>query len=85
MACISKICATVATYPYQVLRSRIQNEGGSTRIYRAGILPTITHIYSREGILGFYKGLAPNMIRVLPGTCITFGVYEALSGFFRTF
>lgn len=36
-----------------------------------------------EGLLGFYKGVAPNVIRVLPGTCITFLVYETVSAWCR--
>ncbi len=34
--------------------------------------------HRQEGILGFYKGIVPGTIRVLPGTCITFIVYEKL-------
>lgn len=43
----------------------------------------IRKIAAAEGYIGFYKGLAPNIIRVLPGTCITFLVYENLSQFFK--
>jgi solute carrier family 25 (mitochondrial folate transporter), member 32 len=28
---------------------------------------------------GFYRGLATNIVRVLPGTCVTFVVYENLA------
>ncbi|XP_026681064.1 mitochondrial folate transporter/carrier [Diaphorina citri] len=34
-----------------------------------------------EGYKGFYKGLSVNMIRVIPATMITFGVYENVSSF----
>ncbi|KAI9598792.1 mitochondrial carrier domain-containing protein [Syncephalis fuscata] len=70
MASVSKLFATVSTYPYQVLRSRLQ-------------MPLAKYIGKLEGVLGFYKGLAPNALRVLPGTCITFVVYENLSTYFR--
>ncbi|PVU89579.1 hypothetical protein BB561_005281 [Smittium simulii] len=40
--------------------------------------------YPYQGFQGFYKGLAPNIIRVLPGTMITFLVYEKASLYFRT-
>lgn len=42
-------------------------------------------IVQAEGYLGFYKGLAPNIIRVLPGTCITFLVYENLTQYFKNY
>lgn len=32
-----------------------------------------------EGWLGFYKGLKPNLMRVVPACCITFVVYEKVS------
>ncbi|RKP26768.1 mitochondrial carrier domain-containing protein [Syncephalis pseudoplumigaleata] len=75
MASTSKLFATVSTYPYQVLRSRLQNQQEANQKYR-GVADAI-------GLLGFYKGLAPNALRVLPGTCITFVVYENLSAYFR--
>ena len=40
--------------------------------------------WSNEGIRGFYRGLGTNMVRVLPGTCITFVVYENLAWLLRT-
>lgn len=36
-----------------------------------------------EGPIGFYKGLATNALRILPGTCTTFVVYENLVWAFR--
>lgn len=81
MAASSKVTATVATYPYQVLRSRLQDR--QTRDTYKGVWDCMKKIYAAEGGVGFYKGLAPNIIRVLPGTCITFLVYENLSQYFK--
>jgi solute carrier family 25 folate transporter 32 len=41
-------------------------------------------IAQAEGYVGFYKGLAPSVFRVLPGTCITFLVYENLTQYFKS-
>ena len=46
-------------------------------VYR-GTLDTIAKIYKYEGFWAFYKGLGLSVIRVLPGTVITFGVYEVV-------
>ncbi|CAG8447673.1 6990_t:CDS:2, partial [Acaulospora morrowiae] len=81
MAASSKIVATVATYPYQLVRARLQNQKLEQEYL--GVIGTIKKTYRFEGVLGFYKGLAPNVIRVLPGTCITFLVYENMCAFFR--
>ena len=36
--------------------------------------------YRGESWRGFYKGLWPNILRVTPACCITFVVYEKLTG-----
>ena len=35
-------------------------------------------LLQREGIRGFYKGLAPNVLRVMPQSALTFLVYESV-------
>ncbi|PPQ68658.1 hypothetical protein CVT24_005389 [Panaeolus cyanescens] len=78
----SKLAALAVTYPYQVVRSRIQNDA------QAHLFPTIPATIKRtwqtEGPRGFFRGLAANCVRVLPGTCITFVVYENLAWLLRT-
>lgn len=32
---------------------------------------------------GFYRGLGTNLVRVLPGTCVTFVAYENLAWAFK--
>lgn len=32
----------------------------------------------REGISGFYKGLVPNLLKVVPAASITYLVYETM-------
>ncbi|XP_026868093.2 solute carrier family 25 member 32b [Electrophorus electricus] len=77
MAALSKIFAVVTTYPYQVVRARLQDQHNSY----SGVLDVIRRTWRNEGALGFYKGLVSNMIRVTPACCITFVVYETASGF----
>ncbi|KAL4782751.1 mitochondrial carrier domain-containing protein [Aspergillus varians] len=71
---ISKIFAGSITYPYQVLRSRLQTYDAHLA-YR-GLRDAIVQIWAMEGLAGFYKGLGPNLFRVLPSTWVTFLVYE---------
>ena len=74
LSTISKSFAGCVTYPYQVLRSRLQTYDAHL-VYR-GAIDAISQIWGKEGIAGFYKGLVPNVLRVLPGTWVTFLVYE---------
>jgi len=76
-----KFFALATTYPYQVVRARIQNNA-TAHLYPD--IPTcIKRTYSESGIRGFYRGLGTNLVRVLPGTCVTFVVYENIAWLLR--
>ena len=79
LASVSKIFASVCTYPYQVVKARMQTESRLLLENYNGVGDTIKSITKKEGIRGFYKGMGINIVRVLPGTCITFGVYELVT------
>ncbi|EDV23496.1 uncharacterized protein TRIADDRAFT_50511 [Trichoplax adhaerens] len=81
MAAISKTFASSTTYPYQVVRSRLQDPHIAQKY--DGSIDAIRKIIKYEGFRGFYKGLTPNLIRVTPATCITFVVYEKMSYFLK--
>ncbi|OWP00219.1 mitochondrial carrier protein [Marssonina coronariae] len=71
----AKIFAGTVTYPYQVIRSRIQTYHGE-KLYGRGISGVVVKIWNGEGFRGFYRGLGTNVLRVLPATWATFLVYE---------
>eukprot|EP01147_Barroeca_monosierra_P000442 gene442-3780_t len=76
-ASASKIFAGSLTYPYQVIRAR-QQQRGAGNLSTVAVVREVARVW---GIAGFYHGLAPYLIRVLPATCITFVVYESLNHF----
>ncbi|KAJ8389492.1 hypothetical protein AAFF_G00120300 [Aldrovandia affinis] len=77
MAAVSKIFAVATTYPYQVVRARLQDQHNTY----SGVVDVIRRTWRNEGAVGFYKGMVPNLIRVTPACCITFVVYENVSRF----
>jgi len=74
LSAVSKIFAGSITYPYQVVRARLQVYDAPVR-YK-GAMDVMQQVYRKEGMRGFYRGLTPNIVRVLPSTCVTFLVYE---------
>ncbi|TFY66298.1 hypothetical protein EVG20_g4790 [Dentipellis fragilis] len=75
----SKLAALTATYPYQVVRSRLQNVSEYTTSENRSMTTIVKSAWKNEGVAGFYRGLGTNLVRVLPGTCVTFVVYENLA------
>ncbi|KIH90902.1 solute carrier family 25 (mitochondrial folate transporter), member 32 [Sporothrix brasiliensis 5110] len=72
---LAKLVAGAVTYPYQVVRSRLQNYNAEARFGR-GIVGVSRQIWREDGARGFYRGLVPSVVRVMPATWVTFLVYE---------
>lgn len=75
LSSVAKLVAGAVTYPYQVLRTRLQNYRADERFGR-GFVGVVTRTWREEGLVGFYRGLVPGVVRVLPATWVTFLVYE---------
>jgi solute carrier family 25 (mitochondrial folate transporter), member 32 len=75
---LSKTFAGTLTYPHQLVRARMQtyDPSAATHVQGPGLVSLIKQIWRNEGLVGYYKGLFPNLLRVVPSTCVTFLVYE---------
>lgn len=74
-AALSKLFAACVTYPYQVVRARLQDHHVEYR----GSLHVIRHVLRYEGVRGLYKGLTPYLCHVTPNICCVFIVYELMT------
>ncbi|KAI9443297.1 mitochondrial NAD transporter [Lactarius indigo] len=80
---VAKMTASLATYPHEVVRTRLQTQRrlllqpGAPR-KRSGIVRTTTKILQFEGWRGLYKGLSVNLIRTVPNSAVTMLTYELL-------
>ncbi|KAK3706955.1 hypothetical protein LTR37_012454 [Vermiconidia calcicola] len=66
-----------AVYPINLLRTRLQSQGTTShpRTY-TGVLDVTRQTIQGEGMRGLFKGLLPNLLKVVPAVSITYVVYE---------
>lgn len=74
----AKVCATLCTYPYQVIRSCMQQRAsiGGDAVQYETMWQTISHTWRHDKIRGFYRGILPHILRSTPQATLTLLVYE---------
>ena len=75
---VSKLVATTVTYPYQVLKARMQQRSMSGEAPFRGLWDCTKRTYADGGLGLFYAGFSANVVRVVPAGAITLTMYELL-------
>ena len=66
---IGNAASTIAmssTYPFILINTRMQSESDSTKTFTK----IIKHVYKNSGLLGFYRGIFTNIIKIVPSASI---------------
>jgi len=78
LGALSGIIAQTICYPLDTVRRRMQMKG---KIYPNTPMAFVT-IAREEGFAGFYRGMVPNALKVMPNNAIRFAMYETLKNWF---
>lgn len=78
-------CLNLILFLPQVVRSRLQEQGHARSAvnHYAGALDCTKKVFQKDGIPGFYRGCATNLLRTTPAAVITFTSYEMIQRFLR--
>ncbi|KVI05366.1 Mitochondrial carrier domain-containing protein [Cynara cardunculus var. scolymus] len=68
-----------------VIRSRLQEQGQvrNPETHYAGVVDCVKKVFQKEGVAGFYRGCATNLLRTTPSAVITFTSYEMINRFLQ--
>lgn len=69
--------AALLTYPLDVVRLRLSTQTGPNLHY-CGICDAVSRISREQGTRGFYKGLGPTLMHVVPSFAINFQIFGSL-------
>lgn len=75
--------AQTVSYPLDLVRRKLQVQGLSAEVmgqhdYYKGMTDAFVKIWRREGFPGFWRGLVPNYLKVVPAISVSFYVYEEM-------
>lgn len=77
MGAFSKLCATAITYPYIVIKSRMQVSQEGDEKYTS-ILDGFKKIIATEGVTGLYKGISSKIVQSVLSAAFLFLAKEVL-------
>ncbi|KAJ1983921.1 mitochondrial thiamine pyrophosphate transporter [Dimargaris verticillata] len=79
---LTGMIATWISYPFDLMRTRFAAQS-SVKVYN-GLMHGMTTIYRTEGIRGFYQGIWPSLVQVMPYFSLMFGTYDFFTRSFNS-
>ncbi|XP_069576611.1 mitochondrial adenyl nucleotide antiporter SLC25A23-like isoform X2 [Brachyistius frenatus] len=73
---VSSTCGQLASYPLALIRTRMQAQASVKGAPRLSMLASLHSIVTQEGVAGLYRGISPNLLKVVPAVSVSYVVYE---------
>ncbi|XP_029286459.1 calcium-binding mitochondrial carrier protein SCaMC-1-like isoform X3 [Cottoperca gobio] len=73
---VSSTCGQLATYPLALIRTRMQAQASVKGAPKPSMVALLHHIVTQEGVAGLYRGISPNLLKVIPAVSVSYAVYE---------
>uniref|UniRef100_A0A8D2ZTP6 EF-hand domain-containing protein n=1 Tax=Scophthalmus maximus TaxID=52904 RepID=A0A8D2ZTP6_SCOMX len=72
----SSTCGQLASYPLALIRTRMQALALEKEAPKPSMLALLHNIVTQEGVAGLYRGISPNLLKVIPAVSVSYVVYE---------
>ncbi|XP_031720618.1 calcium-binding mitochondrial carrier protein SCaMC-3 isoform X3 [Anarrhichthys ocellatus] len=73
---VSSTCGQLASYPLALIRTRMQAQASVKGAPKPSMLASLYSIVTQEGVAGLYRGISPNLLKVVPAVSVSYVVYE---------
>ncbi|XP_051940944.1 calcium-binding mitochondrial carrier protein SCaMC-1 isoform X1 [Hippocampus zosterae] len=73
---ISSTCGQLASYPLALIRTRMQAQVSMKGSTKPSMTTLIHTILTQEGVGGLYRGISPNLLKVIPAVSVSYVAYE---------
>lgn len=73
---VSGTCGQLASYPLALIRTRMQAQTSIKGAPKVSMLTLLQNIVAQEGVTGLYRGISPNLLKVIPAVTVSYVVYE---------
>ena len=81
VAACSKAAAIVATYPHEVVRTRLREQSQLNTFKYKGFVQSLKLIAKEEGRRGLYGGMGLHLLRSVPNAAVMFLTFEVVQKF----
>lgn len=73
---VSGTCGQLASYPLALIRTRMQAQTSIKGAPKVSMVALLQNIVAQEGVTGLWRGISPNLLKVIPAVTVSYVVYE---------